>query len=129
MYQVNKERREKAKNLLGWLANSEHQLSKTLEKYNKGTITEISKSNDEIGLRSAHDYFTKMLITLDDHLYTMEWEEKIRQKVSTTRVKYRLAIMEKYPQMERQKVVEELLRREEITKETHRAYLCDVRET
>jgi hypothetical protein len=129
MYQASPSRRERAKKFLGSLADKDNPIRKVLDKYENGKTIEIAKKeNDEISSRMAHDYFLKLSVILEDYSGTMEWEAELKGRVQRAKVLYRLTIAMKVSEEERQRVLNELLERERMLKESHQSYLATVRD-
>lgn len=129
MYQASPKRKERAKFYVGELAKADGSLRKTLDKYEKGkTVNVLMKESDEPSARMAHDYFLKLSVILEDHIGTMEWEADLKGRVQRAKVLYRLTVAMKFSEEERQRVIDELLNRELMVKESHQSYLCEVRD-
>lgn len=128
-YEPSEKRRLLAIKYLTELSKEETRLRTMLDKYDLNKVVpKLASENDEQSLRHAHDVFTKMSIILEDYLYLYEWETDIQERVCRAKIKYRLAIVEKYLPEERLQISDELKTRERIAKKAHREYLCDIRE-
>lgn len=129
MYQASNERKNRAKNVLGKLANQEDELFRILKKYESGkNVQDVVRENDKIAAKNAHEYFLKMAVILDDFTSTMEWEAEIISRVQRAKVLYRLGLAMMADQNVRQNVIDELIAKEHLAKQSHQSYLCDIRD-